>query len=253
MTARRAASATMPARVLITVLAAALATQAPARAHAASTVAAISPSLSPDRLGAKGALTVTIRYTTGTSGVPAPMLRSVIEFPAGLGLEIPHLRSCSAARLQVSGISGCPTQSYLGTGNALAVAYLGTQPVPENVTLNVFLGPPQNFQPTVNILGQGVAPIGEEALLTATVLPDHPPYGEQMVLLAPSIPTLPSQPNASILSFTLTIGTSSHKRKDANRIVVPSRCPAGGFPFAAQFTYADGSSGSAFATVPCPR
>lgn len=54
-----------------------------------------------------------------------------------------------------------------------------------------------------------------------------------------------------MLTFSLTVGTRGH-RADANTVVVPSRCPVGGFPFAADFTYADGSTSSAAATTPCP-
>ena len=55
-----------------------------------------------------------------------------------------------------------------------------------------------------------------------------------------------------MVSLSLTIGASPrHRARDANTVLVPSRCPAGGFPFAAEFTYADGSTGSAFATAPC--
>jgi len=224
---------------------------APATAFAQpQTVATIKPSLSPNRLGAKGALTLTINYPNGT---PSPMLRSVVHFPAGLGLEIPSLRSCSPARLQANGVSGCPKQSYLGNGHALVETNLGTQPVLENVALWAFLGPPQDLVPTIEIFAQGTAPIGEEVLLTATVLPDHAPYGEEMVMSVPSIPTLPSQPGASILNLSLTIGTMHRRTRGANKVVMPSRCPVGGFPFDAEFTYASGSEGTAHAIVPCPR
>ena len=38
----------------------------------------------------------------------------------------------------------------------------------------------------------------------------------------------------------------------AGAVLVPRSCPAGGFPFAASFAFADGSSASASATVACP-
>ncbi len=70
----------------------------------------------------------------------------------------------------------------------------------------------------------------------------------------PPIPTLLFEPDASIVTFSLTIGASARHRKHEadNAVLVPSTCPAGGFPFAAEFTYADGSAGSALATIPCP-
>ena len=79
-------------------------TSAPAPAPApADTFATITPSLSPNRLGAKGVLTFAIQYTGGDFGVPSPVRRTVLQFPAGLTLNIPDLRSCPAARLRARG------------------------------------------------------------------------------------------------------------------------------------------------------
>jgi len=218
------------------------------------TSATITPVLSPDRLDAKGALTFTIRYAGGELGVPSPVRRAVLRLPAGLTLEIPSLRSCSTARLEARGARGCPRQSEIGTGHALVEANLGAQPITETATLRAFLGPPtENLQPTFEILGQGYTPIGQEMVLTATALADRPPYGEQLVMSIPPIPSIPPEPDASISSFSLTIGSDSpHRPRDANTILIPSSCPAGGFPFAAEFTYADGTVGSALARIACP-
>ena len=61
------------------------------------------------------------------------------------------------------------------------------------------------------------------------------------------------EPDASIVTFSLD---DRHERSTrqarANAVLMPSSCPAGGFPFAAEFTYADGSVGEALATTPCP-
>ena len=220
----------------------------------AETFATIAPSLSPDRLGARAILTFTIGYGGGEFGVPSPVRRSVLQFPAGLTLDIPSLRSCSAAHLRVRGASGCPTQSEIGRGYALVETHTGTLTISENVSLEVFLGPLRNLEPTFEILAQGYTPLDERMVFTGSVLPDHAPYGEELVMSLPLIPTLALEPDASIATFSLTIGARSARRgRDANSVVIPSRCPAGGFPFAAEFTYADGSVGSALATTPCPR
>lgn len=224
---------------------------APARAE---TSAAIAPSLSPDRLGAKAALTVTIHYNGGEFGVPTPVSRSVLEFPAGLSLDIPSLHSCAAARLMASGPGGCPAQSEIGTGSALAEVHAGSLNISEEVTLWAFLGPPHNLQPTFEILAQGYTPVERRMVLTGTVLAADPPYGEELVMAIPPIPTLALEPDASIVTFSLTIGASAQRRtRDTNAVVIPSTCPVGGFPFAGEFSYAGGASDSAVATAPCPR
>jgi hypothetical protein len=228
---------------------------APSAPVAAGTSAAIVPTLSPNRLGAKASLTFAIRYAGGELGVPAPVRRSVLRFPAGLLLDIPTLRSCAAARLRALGPSGCPAQSALGAGHALVEAHAGSQTITEHVAMRAFLGPPQNLQPTFEILAQGYTPLDRRVVLTGKVRGDRAPYGEDLVMSIPPIPTLPLEPDASIVNFSLTIGAASGRRRTrgANAVVVPSSCPAGGFPFAAEFTYADGSGGSALATSPCPR
>ncbi len=228
-----------------------------ARAAAAAplmTSATIAPSLFPDRFGAKAALTFTIRYAGGETGVPAPVRRSVLRFPAGMSLDIPRLRSCSAALLRARGPRACPGRARLGSGHALLEARGGSQIIKEHVVLHAFLGPPRNLQPIVEILGEGSTPLQERMVLTGTVLPDRSPYSEQLVVPIPPIPTLPYVPDASIVDFSLTVGTrGSRSARAQNSVLVPSTCPNGGFPFAAQFTYADGSGSSALATVPCPR
>jgi hypothetical protein len=235
------------------VICTALAGTVRASAARAETSATIAAALSPDRLGARAQLTFTIHFAGGERGVPSPLVRTVLKFPAGLSLDIPNLRSCSPARLQARGVRGCPAQSRIGGGHAIVEAYLGSQLTVESVTLWAFLGPLRNLQPTVEILGESYAPLGEQMVLSANALSTRAPYGEGLELALPPIPTVPSGPNASILTFALAIGATKHRRADANAVLVPSRCPAGGFPFAAEFAYADGSIGSALATVPCPR
>jgi hypothetical protein len=220
----------------------------------ATVTATLAPSLSPDRLGAQGALTLTIGYVGSEGGVPSPVRRATLRFPVGLGIEIPHLRSCSPARLRARGPSGCPPQSLLGHGSALAEAQAGSQTIAERISLSLFLGPFHNLEPTLEILGQGYTPFDERVVLTGTVLPDNPPYGEDLILSVPSIPTLPLEPDASIVRMSLTVGARKPRDpRNANTVVVPARCPRGGFPFAADFAYADGSSGGALSTAPCPR
>jgi hypothetical protein len=214
----------------------------------------IAASLSPDRANAKGSLRLTIDFGQGPSGAtPAPVRRAVLRLPLGLGIEIPHLRSCSIPRLRARGPSGCSAQSELGHGYALAEATAGSQLITENISLWLFLGPFHNLEPTFEILGQGITPFDERVVLTGTVLPDQPPYGEDLVLSAPQIPTVPLEPDASIASMTLTVGTNNSPHPNqANTVVVPPNCPTGGFPFSAQIAFANGSSGNAFAHASCP-
>jgi hypothetical protein len=215
--------------------------------------ATIAASFHPDKLGATGALTVTIDFAGGALGEPPPLRRSVLRLPAGLGIEIPHLRSCEPHRLQLLGARGCPAQSRLGVGRALVQALLGSQLLGESLSLWVFLGPLRNLQPTFEMLAQGHTPFDERVVLSGTVLTDNPPYGEDLVLSVPAIGTLPLEPDALLASMSLTIGSGRRSARESNTTIEPTRCPPGGFPFAAELTYADGSTQDISTATPCPR
>jgi hypothetical protein len=220
---------------------------------AEATTATIRASLAPNRLGAKAAFSFAIHYAGGELGVPSPVRRAVVHFPAGLKLDIPSVQDCDRAKLQAHGESGCPVRSQLGGGRATADVHVGSEVETEEATVWTFLGPLQDGEPTIEILGQGYTPLDERVVMSGTVLPDRAPYGEKLVISIPTIPTLPDEPAASPVSLSLTVGGKLHSgKRGAGWVVVPPRCPAGGFPFAAEFSYADGSTSRATARAPCP-
>lgn len=221
----------------------------PARA---GTLASIAPSLRPDRPHARAALTVTIHLQDSDGGVPAPLRRAELHLPANVNLDIEQLRSCSAKVLQAFGPAACPAAAAIGGGSALVAGELDTQTVTESVSMQAFLGPLRNLQPTFEILAAGFNPIDAQMVLTATASPDRAPYGEVLAMAVPPISTISSEPDASVLTFSLTIGRPRAGRH-APAVIVPKRCPRGGFPFAGDFTFADGSSSRVWATAPCPR
>jgi hypothetical protein len=218
----------------------------------ASTFASVIPSLRPDRPHARAALTITIHFEGGEDGVPSPLQHAELHLPANVNLDIPELRSCSATVLQARGPAACPARSVIGGGSALVEGELGSQAVTESVSLQAFLGPLRNLQPTFEILAGGYRPVGAQRVLGATASPDRAPYGEALAMSVPPISTVPNEPDASVLTFSLTIGRPRAGRHAA-AVIVPARCPRGGFPFEGEFTYADGSSSRVYATAPCPR
>jgi hypothetical protein len=216
------------------------------------TTATIRPSFAPDKLGAKAAFTFAVHFNGGELGVPSPVRRAVVHLPPGLTMNIPKFRSCSKARLRAHGAKGCPARSEIGTGHALADVHTGGTVESEEAVVSAFVGPPRGANPTIEIVGQGYSPLDERVVITATALPDKAPYGEKLEMSIPAIPSIPLEPNASTVSFSLTIGGANLKRRNPNTVLLPSRCPSGGFPFAAEFGYEDGTTSTSTATVPCP-
>lgn len=220
----------------------------------AATYATTTAALSPDRLAARGAVSMDVDFAGTGAAVPSALRRMTLRLPAGFTLDVPHLHSCSAAVLRAHGAGGCPAASELGRGRALVAADLGSRPLTESISLWLFLGPLRNLQPTVEVYGQGLTPFDKRVVFAGSVQSDAAPYGERLVVSVPPVTTLPAEPDASILELSLTVGAAASRRVAAqNTVVVPSICPAGGFPFAGEFSYADGSTSSTGTTIPCPR
>jgi hypothetical protein len=223
----------------------------PGMAQAGTTVATIKPSFAPDRLGAVTAVTMSVHFSNEQGGVPAALSHAVVQLPPGLGIDPRGVGTCSKASLEANLGRNCPASALIGSGSALAVAHLGSLNLNENTTLSAWRGPNQGGHPTLEIAGEGLSPLQERVVASGVLEPDHAPYGQKLVMSIPPIPTIPLEPDASIQRFSVTIGFSARTRREGH-LSVPRTCPAGGFPFAAEFTYADGSSSNSAAKVPCP-
>jgi len=223
----------------------------PALAHA-STAATLRPSFLPDRLGASTAFKLAFGFSGSEEGVPAPLSGMVVRLPAGLGIDLGGVAICPASSLRRRGAAGCPSGSLLGRGHAQLEVHAGSLTLPEESNISVFRAPSRAGRPTLEIFGHGETPLDESSTSTAVVQSDSGRYGSRLTVSVPPIPTLVFEPNASFSSLSVTIGGLGRRSKAAGMVLVPRHCPPGGFPFAASFTFADGSTASAAATVPCP-
>ena len=230
------------------------ASPATTQAGGSSESARITAALSPDRLGTAARLNIDIVYGQAGSELPPPVRHALLRLPAALGIDIPSLRSCSAAHLRAHGARGCPPQSSIGSGQALTDALLGSQLLSEHVALSLFVGPLVNLEPTFEILAEALTPFHERVVIVGKVLPDDPPFGEDLSIALPRIRTLPLEPDASIVSLSLSIGPRAGARsRRSNAVLVPAHCPPGGFPFAIESSFADGGSSKTLTAAACPR
>ncbi len=219
------------------------------------TNASIRPSLLPDRLGASTALTLAFRFFGGTAGVPAPLRGLVVRLPAGLAVNLRGAEVCQPSRLRSRGASGCAPGSLVGRGHALMKVHAGSQAVPEEAAVSIYRGPNRGSRQTLEIFSQGSTPLDERTIAGGVIEPDSGHYGSKVTVSIPAIPTLVLEPDASFISLSLTIGGIGRRPRAhtaAGSIVVPRSCPATGFPFAAEFTFAGGATANASATVACP-
>ncbi len=237
---------------------------APSAAQAVSERASLYASFAPDELGAPTTITFGFHLSTSEGTAPPPLTSMDLQMPAGVGYATTTLglALCNPAALLAKGIAGCPANSRLGYGSALVEVPFGTGSGHEIPEVQAVAGPSETGNTVVLFYANGLYPVAAQLTFSGEVLPDNGRYGSQLETNVPLVTSVPGGPDVSIVSVTSTIGPSHlvyyrrvHGRRVAfhpRGVAVPARCPHGGFPFAAQFTFEDGSSTSAQTTVPCP-
>jgi hypothetical protein len=235
-------------------------------APAAATVetASLHAGFSPDRLGAATTIEFGFHLATAEGTAPPPLTSIDLQMPAGinyvettLGLAI-----CQPAALLARGLAGCSPNSRLGYGDAVVEVPFGTGAGHEIPEVQALSGPSPTGNLVVLFYANGLYPVTAQLAFSGEVLPDTGRFGSQLATTVPLVTSVPGGPDVSVVSVQTTIGPNrlTYYRHAHGRLVaftprgvsVPERCPRGGFPFAADFTFEDGSSTSAQTLVPCP-
>lgn len=241
-----------------------LAVLAPASALAVSESATLDASFSPNRLGVPTTITFGFHLATAEGTAPPPLTAMDLEMPAGMNYTTTTLglAICQPAALAAKGLAGCPANSRLGYGSADVEVPFGTGAGHEIPEIQAVSGPSPKGNLTVLFYANGLFPVYAQLAFAGEVLPATGRFGSQLATTVPLITSVPGGPDVSVVSVTSTIGPSHltyYKHVHGRRVsfhprgvAVPERCPHGGFPFAANFTFLDGSHTSAQTTVPCP-
>jgi hypothetical protein len=237
---------------------------APTAARAASEQASLHASFSPNRLGAPTTISFGFRLATSEGVAPPPLTALVLRMPAGMNYTTTTLglAICQPAALLARGLAGCSPNSRLGYGTAFVEVPFGVGSGHEIPEIQALSGPSPNGNLVVLFYANGVFPVSAQLTFSGEVLPDAGRFGSQLAATIPLVTSVPGGPDVSILSVQTTIGPSHltyykhvHGRRVPFRprgVAVPERCPRGGFPFAAEFTFQDQSHTSAQTSVPCP-
>jgi hypothetical protein len=235
----------------------------PALAQAEQTVT-LRTSFTPDRLGAS--TTIGFGFTIGstTGGLPSPLTHVALRMPKGmnyisttLGLSI-----CRPEALVAKGLSGCSPNSRLGFGNAFVEVPFGTDAGHEIPEIQALMGPEHNGNIVVLFYANGLAPVYAQIVFAGELLPGEGAFGGDLDTAIPLIPSVTNGPPVSIINVNSTIGPNhlTYYKRVHGKLVgykpqgisLPLKCPRGGFPFSAKFTFLDGSQVIATHSVPCP-
>ncbi len=247
------------------VVAALIALCLPVTAAHATPSAKLSAKFMPERLGGRTTLEFGFSFTAPAGEVPPPLTQIELRYPdrLGLGLSGLGLATCTAHTLEAWGPTHCPPNSVMGYGAAVTGVVLGSTVISENAPITMLRTPNQQGHLAVLFSAEGTTPVDTRIVFPGLLLPAPAPFGGQVSVGVPLVPTLPGAPYISVIRLHATIGprmVTYYEQAGGKTlayqplgILLPRSCPRRGFPFAAQFRFLDESVANANTTVPCPR
>jgi hypothetical protein len=238
----------------------------PATAVAAqpAPTARLTATLTPEHLGEGTTIGFNLRIQTTGDAIPPPLTEVDLRYPQDLGIATSGLglATCTTELLEAAGPLGCPSDSVMGIGSAVAEIPVGPEIVSETAPVTIFRAPTENGQIAMVLYADGVTPVDAQILLPSLLLPATAPFGGRVKIDVPLVPSLPDSPNVAVVRLTTTLGPlgityyeREHGRTVAYRprgLQLPDSCPRGGFPFAARLEFVGGSTATARAVVRCP-
>lgn len=232
----------------------------PAQAAAAAPRVTLSAGFQPERPGQS----TTIHWGF-TISQPVPLRSIALRLPAGMGFAASSLglEPCQPELLARAGPEGCPADSRIGFGTALAEVPAQST-IQEHARVTVLLGPYDGEVMTVLFFVEGTWPANREIILTSHLLGLAAPDGATLLTEVPSLPVWPLGPEIGLTRLQSTIGPAgiTYYRRVRGRTVafkprgvsLPRRCPSRGFLVSAVFHWwTIAGAASASTRVPCPR
>jgi hypothetical protein len=237
----------------------------PAAADAAQSVR-LDATLTPERLGQETTIGFGFQVSARGNPLPSPVTKVEMRYPAQLGIALSGLgfASCSQTSLEATGQQACPPDSLMGYGTATAEIPIGPALLSETARITIFRAPAQAGQIGLLFHVNAASPVSAELVFPGLLLSASPPFGGRIDINVPLVPSLPGGPNVALVKLHMTVGPAKRifyyervhgktLRYHPKGVLLPDSCPRGGFPFAASFTFEDGSRAGAGADVRCPR
>jgi hypothetical protein len=187
-----------------------------------------------------------------------------VSYPRDLGLAVGGLGldTCSQARLEITGPQSCPADSRMGQGSALAEIPIGPNLIRETADIEIFRAPEQEGHLALLFYATGKTPVFAQIAFPGTLTPGPGPSDDSIHINVPLVPSLPAAPDVAVVELHATFGPRNliyyehvNGRLIAYRpqgILLPHKCPHGGFIFNGTFSFLDGSNANAHTSIPCP-
>jgi hypothetical protein len=219
----------------------------------------------PYRLGHDTTIEFNARIATPDGRIPPPLTEMDVRYPGSLGLAVGELglTSCLASKLQAHGLAGCSAESRMGEGSAKVEIAVGPEVLEETGQVAILRAPEQHGHLALLFYATGHDPVFAQIPFYGALLPAPPPYGARIHIDVPLVSSLPGAPYVSVVQMHATLGPLGLTYYERVRgrsiaykprgILLPSRCPRGGFRFAATFAFLDGTHAYAHTRIRCPR
>lgn|ERR1700689_4830271 len=255
---------TQAARTLVALAAAAAALAClPVTTQAAETISS-KISFVPYKLGAGTTIETEADIGTTNGEVPSPAVRLELQFPKSLNLTSSNLglAICNPTALFNEGQAGCPDEARMGFGSTEMAVPFGPEIVTEAATVNVYMGPPEGNATSLLLFGEGRSPVYAQLLMQGLLLDGTGAFNElALKTTIPLVATLPGARDVAVTHMHLSLGPRGltyyrHVRGKLvgyrpRGMVLPTKCPAGGFPFDSTIYFQDGSVVKQALNVPC--
>lgn len=230
----------------------------------ASQAATLNVRFLPNHLGHGTSIEFSTRISTTDGKVPSPLSELDMRYPSVLGFAVSGLglATCSRARLETLGATSCPANSHMGHGSVLVAIPFGPDVVREEARVTIVRAP-QKEGIALLFYAEGEMPVSADIAFTGLLSEGTTAGSEEILVSVPLVEALRGGPDVAVLGLQATLGPLGLTYLERVRgelvpykprgILLPNRCPRGGFPFAADFAFLDGSRTTAVTRVPCPR
>jgi hypothetical protein len=220
--------------------------------------------LTPERLGRGTTIGLGIRIDGPLGAVPPPLRVLDVRYPENLGIALSGLglETCSATTLETLGPAGCPADSVMGHGSAIGEIPFGPEIIHEAASVTIVRAENQNGHIALLFDAQGISPVVANLVFPGVLLPARRPFGGDIRIDVPIVPSLPEAPDVAVVNLEATIGPAGLTYYEQAHgaivpytpkgILLPPRCPLAGFPFTATAAFQGGDLSNAHTHVLCP-
>jgi hypothetical protein len=226
--------------------------------------ASLRVTFTPEHLGKNTNLAFDLRIKAPPHRVPAPLIALDLRYPdeLGLGASGLGLATCTRATLELIGPAGCPADSRMGDGEALAEVPFGPEILRETARVSILRAPEGNGRIALFLNVEGWHPVLTQDVLAGVLLPGPRPY-ETIHIDVPLVESLPEGPDVAVVQLRASLGAhgltyyeqvhGKHVPYHPQGILLPPRCPHGGFRFTAILSFEDATKTTARTAVRCPK